>query len=34
MIGELDPSARTARVDLTVQAAGVTVLGKVRDVAR
>lgn len=30
VIGALDPAARTARVDLTVRAAGVTVLGKAR----
>jgi acyl dehydratase len=30
VIGALDPEARTARVDLTVKAAGVTVLGKAR----
>ncbi len=34
VIGELDPAARTARVDLTVKAAGVTVLGKARAVVR
>lgn len=30
VIGALDPAAATARVDLTVRAAGVTVLGKAR----
>lgn len=34
VIGELDPEAHTARVDLTVKAAGVTVLGKARAVVR
>ena len=34
IIGELDPAARTARIDLTVKAAGVTVLGKARVVVR
>jgi acyl dehydratase len=34
VIGALDPDARTARVDLTVKAAGVTVLGKARAVVR
>jgi acyl dehydratase len=34
VIGELDAAARTARVDLTVKAAGVTVLGKARVVVR
>ncbi len=34
VIGELDAAARTARVDLTVKAAGVTVLGKARAVVR
>ena len=34
VIGELDPAARTARVDLTVRAAGVTVLGKARALVR
>ena len=33
-IGALDPGARTARVDLTVRAAGVTVLGKARALVR
>ncbi len=30
VVGALDPDTRTARVDLTVKAAGVTVLGKAR----
>lgn len=30
VVGALDPQARTARIDLTVRAAGVTVLGKAR----
>lgn len=30
VVGALDPQARTARIDLTVKAAGVTVLGKAR----
>ena len=34
VIGELDAARRTARVDLTVKAAGVTVLGKARVVVR
>jgi len=34
VIGDLDPQAHTARVDLTVRAAGVTVLGKARVVVR
>ena len=34
VIGVLDPDARTARVDLTVKAAGVTVLGKARAVVQ
>ncbi|MET3804737.1 acyl dehydratase [Nakamurella sp. UYEF19] len=34
VIGALDPDARTARVDLTVKAAGVTVLGKARVVVQ
>jgi acyl dehydratase len=34
VIGELDPAARTVRVDLTVKAAGVTVLGKARALVR
>ncbi len=34
VIGALDPLARTARVDLTVTAAGVTVLGKARVLVR
>jgi acyl dehydratase len=34
VIGELDATRRTARVDLTVRAAGVTVLGKARAVVR
>lgn len=33
-VGELDPVRRTARIDLTVKAAGVTVLGKARVVVR
>lgn len=33
-IGALDPAGRTARVDLTVKAAGVTVLGKARALVR
>ena len=34
VIGALDAEARTARVDLTVKAAGVTVLGKARAVVQ
>ena len=34
VIGALDADARTARVDLTVKAAGVTVLGKARAVVQ
>ncbi len=34
VIGLLDAAARTARIDLTVKAAGVTVLGKARAVVR
>ncbi len=34
VIGELNEADRTARVDLTVRAAGVTVLGKARVVVR
>ncbi|SDO96726.1 MaoC like domain-containing protein [Nakamurella panacisegetis] len=34
VIGALDPDARTARVDLTAKAAGVTVLGKARVVVQ
>ena len=34
VIGELYPQARTARIDLTVKATGVTVLGKARAVVR
>jgi len=34
VIGQLDPASRTARIDLTVKAAGVTVLGKARVVVR
>jgi acyl dehydratase len=34
VIGALDATERTARVDLTVRAAGVTVLGKARVVVR
>jgi acyl dehydratase len=34
VIGEIDAANRTVRVDLTVRAAGVTVLGKARAVVR
>ena len=34
VIGALDEQARTARIDLTVRAAGVTVLGKARALVR
>ena len=34
VVGALDPQARTARIDLTVRAAGVTVLGKARATVR
>jgi len=34
VVGELDPAAGTARIDLTVMAAGVTVLGKARALVR
>ena len=34
VVGALDPAHRTARIDLTVKAAGVTVLGKARLLVR
>jgi acyl dehydratase len=34
VVGQLDAEARTARIDLTVKAGGVTVLGKARAVVR